>query len=307
MSTIRIIGVPMDLGTSRRGVDMGPFAVRYADVRARLVALGHTVEDAGNVAVPFREDADRGAQHGAQRGAHYLGAITEVCRAVATQTREALESGCTPLVLGGDHSLAAGSIAGAAAHLAATGKRLGVIWIDAHGDVNTPGTSHSGNVHGMPLAHLLGHGDPALAGVAGSSPAIRVADLALVGVRDLDDAEREHIAAWKISTFTMRQVDERGVHGVLEEAIAAVSRDTAGIWASVDMDVVDPESAPGVGTAVSGGMTYREAHHAMEMLADTGRLIGLDLVEVNPVLDVQNRTAELATQLILSAFGKRIR
>lgn len=302
MSSIRIIGVPMDLGTSRRGVDMGPFAVRYADVRARLEGVGHVVEDSGNVAVPFRDDADRGAQ----RGARYLGAITDVCRDVAARTREALGAGRIPLVLGGDHALAAGSIAGAAAHFAAKGERLGVIWIDAHGDLNTPGTSHSGNVHGMPLAHLLGHGDQALANVAGVSPAIRVADLALVGVRDLDDPERDHIAEWKITTYTMREVDERGIHGVLEEAIAKVSRETAGIWASVDMDVVDPESAPGVGTAVSGGMTYREAHHAMEMFADTNRLVGLDLVEVNPVLDTHNRTAELATQLVLSAFGKRI-
>jgi len=302
MGTIRILGVPMDLGTSRRGVDMGPFAVRYADVRERLVGLGHTVEDGGNVAVPFREDAE----HGAQRGARYLGAITEVCRAVAAQTREAVASGRTPIVLGGDHSLAAGSIAGAAAHFAANGQRLGVIWIDAHGDLNTPGTSRSGNVHGMPLAHLLGHGDRALAGVADISPALRASDVALVGVRDLDAPEREHIAAWKIKTFTMRELDERGVHRVMEEAIAIASRETAGIWASVDMDVVDPESAPGVGTAVTGGMTWREAHNAMEMLADTGKLVGLDLVEVNPVLDVQNRTAELATQLVLSAFGKRI-
>lgn len=302
MSAIRIIGVPMDLGTSRRGVDMGPFAVRYADIRARLEGVGHVVEDSGNVAVPFREDADRGAQ----RGARYLGAITDVCRNVAARTREALAAGRVPLLLGGDHALAAGSIAGAAAHFAAKGERLGVIWIDAHGDVNTPGTSHSGNVHGMPLAHLLGHGDHALANVAGVSPAIRVADLALVGVRDLDDPERDHIAEWKIATYTMREVDERGIHDVLEAAIAKVSRETAGIWASVDMDVVDPESAPGVGTAVSGGMTYREAHHAMEMLADTNRLVGLDLVEVNPVLDSRNRTAELATQLVLSAFGKRI-
>lgn len=302
MSTIRIIGVPMDLGTSRRGVDMGPFAVRYADVRARLELLGHAVEDGGNVAVPFREDAE----HGAQRGARYLGAITAVCRLVADATRGALEAGRTPLVLGGDHSLAAGSVAGASAHLAASGKRLGLIWIDAHGDVNTPATSRSGNVHGMPLAHLLGHGDHALAGIAGSAPAIRAADVALVGVRDLDEPERDHIAEWQITTYTMREVDERGVHDVLAEAIAAASKHTDGIWASLDMDVVDPESAPGVGTAVSGGMTYREAHHAMEMLADTGRLVGLDLVEVNPVLDVHNRTAELATQLVLSAFGKRI-
>lgn len=292
----------MDLGTSRRGVDMGPFALRYADLRLRLEALGHSVEDAGNVAVPFREDAE----HGAQRGAKYLGAITSVCRDVAAATRAALEAKRMPLVLGGDHSLAAGSIAGAAAHLATSGKKLGVIWIDAHGDLNTPGTSRSGNVHGMPLAHLLGHGDAALANVAGVQPAVRPENVALVGVRDLDEAERDHIREWKLKTYTMRDVDERGVHEVLAEAIEIASRGTDGIWVSLDLDVVEPGSAPGVGTAVPGGMTYREAHHAMEMLADTGRLIGLDLVEVNPVLDEHNRTAELGAQFVLSAFGKRI-
>ncbi|MDA1080446.1 MAG: arginase [Gemmatimonadetes bacterium] len=302
MSTIRIIGVPMDLGTTRRGVDMGPFAVRYADLRERLEAIGHTVEDAGNVEVPFREDADRGAQ----RGARFLGAITDVCTTVAARTREALESGRTPIVLGGDHSVAAGSIAGAAAHFAAKGGRLGVIWIDAHGDVNTPSSSRSGNVHGMPLAHLLGHGDGPLASVAGPAPAIRASDVALLGVRDLDDAERVHIEAWSIPTFTMRALDERGVRAVVNEAIASASRETTALWASLDLDVVDPAAAPGVGTPVPGGMTFREAHLVMELLADTGRLAGLDVVEVNPVIDTHNRTADLAAQLTLSAFGKRI-
>lgn len=292
----------MDLGTTRRGVDMGPFAVRYADLRERLEAIGHTVEDAGNVEVPFREDADRGAQ----RGARFLGAITDVCTTVAARTREALESGRTPIVLGGDHSVAAGSIAGAAAHFAAKGGRLGVIWIDAHGDVNTPSSSRSGNVHGMPLAHLLGHGDGPLASVAGPAPAIRASDVALLGVRDLDDAERVHIEAWSIPTFTMRALDERGVRAVVNEAIASASRETTALWASLDLDVVDPAAAPGVGTPVPGGMTFREAHLVMELLADTGRLAGLDVVEVNPVIDTHNRTADLAAQLTLSAFGKRI-
>lgn len=302
MRTIRIIGAPMDLGTTRRGVDMGPFAMRYADLRERLEDLGHTVEDRGNIEVPFREDADRGAQ----RGARFLGAITDVCAALATQTREALDAGRTPLVLGGDHSIAAGSIAGAAAHFAAKGGRLGLIWIDAHGDLNTPGSSRSGNVHGMPLAHLLGEGDEMLASVAGPGPAIRAQDVALVGIRDLDDAEREHIAAWSVPTFTMRALDERGVRAVMTEAIASASKDTTALWASLDLDVVDPTAAPGVGTPVQGGMTFREAHLVMELLADTGRIAGLDVVEVNPVLDAHNRTAELATQLTLSVFGKRI-
>lgn len=302
MASIRIIGVPMDLGTTRRGVDMGPFAVRYANLRERLRQDGHTVQDAGNVSVPFREDASQAGTHDLT----YLGAITSVCRDVAAQTRAALAAGCTPLVLGGDHSFAAGSIAGAAAHHAATGGRLGVVWIDAHSDIHTPQSSTSGNVHGMPLAHLLGHGDPALASVGGPAPALRPSDVALVGLRDVDGPERDHIAAWGVHAFTMRAFDERGVRAVIAEAIAAVSRETTAIWASFDLDVVDPSVAPGVGTPVPGGMTYREAHLAMELLADTGRLSGLDMVEVNPVLDVHNQTADVAVQLVRSAFGKRI-
>lgn len=302
MAQLRIIGVPMDLGASRRGVDMGPSAVRYTDLRDRLVKLGHDVEDIGNVHVPMREDAARGAQ----RGARYLGAITQVCVDVAARTREALEAGRFPIVLGGDHALAAGSIAGASAHFRAKGERIGAVWIDAHGDLNTPATSKSGNVHGMPLAALLGYGDAAMVGIAGHPPALRASDLAIVGLRDLDAAERTHIKRWKLSAFTMRALDERGVRSVIEEAIAIATRDTAGIWLSFDVDVIDPEQAPGVGTAVPGGMTYREAHLVMEMLADSSKLVGLDVVEVNPVLDERNRTAQIACDLICSALGKRI-
>ena len=292
----------MDLGASRRGVDMGPFAVRYTDLREKLERIGHTVEDLGNVAVPFREDAERGAQ----RGARYLGAITSVCREVSVLTRTAMEESCFPMLLGGDHSLAAGSIAGAAAFHAARGERIGVIWIDAHSDLNTPGSSKSGNVHGMPLAHLLGHGDGALANVAGVKPAVRAENVAIVGLRDADDAEREHITKWKIRALTMRSLDERGIRSVMDEAISVASNGTAGIWVSFDLDCLDPEAAPGVGTPVPGGMTYREAHLAMEMLADTGKVIGIDLVEVNPVLDEHNRTAGVGTDLLLSAVGKQI-
>jgi arginase len=302
MTTIRIIGVPMDLGASRRGVDMGPYAVRYTDLRERLERLGHTVEDAGNVAVPFREDAATGAL----RGARYLDAITEVCRAVAMETRAAVADRHLPVVLGGDHSLAAGSIAGAAAALAARGERLGVLWLDAHSDLHTPASTRSGNVHGMPLAHLLGYGDDALANVAGVRPAIRAEDLVLVGARDIDAEERDHIAAWRVPVRTMRAIDEHGVRAVMEEAIGLASRGTAGLWVSLDLDCLDPDDAPGVGTAVPGGLTVREAHLALEMLADTGRLVGIDLVEVNPVLDERNRTAELATALLGSALGQRI-
>lgn len=302
MTSVRLIGVPMDLGASRRGVDMGPAAVRYTDVRERLEKLGHTVEDSGNVLVPFREDAARGAQ----RGAKFLGAIADVCVDLASRTRAALDQGQFPVVLGGDHALAAGSIAGAASHLAAQGKRLGALWLDAHGDLNTPASSRSGNVHGMPLAALLGHGDKTMAGIAGGRVALQASDLALVGLRDLDDAEQSHVRKWKLAAFTMRAIDERGVRAVMEEAIAVATRETAGIWVSFDLDVIDPDEAPGVGTPVPGGMTYREAHLAMEMLADTGKLVGMDVVEVNPVLDEKNRTAQIAAELILSALGKRI-
>ncbi|CAG0978981.1 partial arginase, partial [Gammaproteobacteria bacterium] len=219
MTAIRLIGVPMDLGASRRGVDMGPFAVRYTDLRERLERLGHTVDDVGNVAVPFREDAERGAQ----RGARYLGAITSVCKEIAGLTRSALEQQAMPMLLGGDHSLAAGSIAGAAAFHAARDQRIGVIWIDAHADLNTPGSSRSGNVHGMPLAHVLGHGDTALANVAGVRPAVRAGNGAIVGLRDADDAEKEHLAKWKVRAFTMRSLDERGLRGAMDEAIRIAS------------------------------------------------------------------------------------
>ena len=302
MANIRIIGVPMDLGASRRGVDMGPFAVRYTDLRDRLVRIGHTVEDAGNIAVPLREDAERGAQ----RGAHFLGAIAGVSKLVANETESALRAGRIPLLLGGDHSFAGGSIAGAARFHAKSNGRIGVIWLDAHGDLNTPGTSHSGNVHGMPLAHLLGHGDNEFAHIAGADAALDAENVALVGVRDLDVPEREHVKAWGLRALTMRDIDEHGVRTVMQQAIEVAGTGTAGIWLSFDLDCLSPDDAPGVGTAVPGGMTIREAHLAMEMLADTGRLIGMDVVEVNPVLDERNRTAELATELILSALGKRI-
>jgi len=302
MTSIRLIGVPMDLGASRRGVDMGPSAVRYTELRERLEAMGHQVEDMGNVPVPFREDAAKGAQ----RGARYLGAITDVCADVASRVREALAAGALPVVLGGDHALSAGSIAGASAFFAATGGHVGVVWVDAHGDLNTPATSRSGNVHGMPLAALLGHGDKAMTGLAGRTPAVRVSDLAVVGLRDVDDAEKAHVRKWNLPTFTMRALDEHGVRKVMEEALSIATKDTAGLWVSFDMDVIDPADAPGVGTAVPGGITYREAHLAMEMIADTGKLVGIDVVEVNPVLDERNRTAEVARELILSAVGKRI-
>jgi arginase len=210
-----------------------------------------------------------------------------------------------PVTLGGDHSLAMGSVAGVATALAERGGRLGLIWLDAHSDIHTPTTSTSGNVHGMPIAHLLGYGDPALASIASPSPAVQPRSVVLLGLRDVDPSEREHIREWGIKAFTMRDIDERGLAAVMRDALEIASRGTNGLHISLDMDWLDPIEAPGVGTAVRGGVTYREAHTAMEMLSDTERLLGMDIVEVNPVLDGHNQTAELAVELLASALGQR--
>lgn len=300
MSTIEILGVPMDLGAARRGVEMGPSAVRLARLSARLEQLGHQVRDAGDVAVPTRETL------GLARGIEYLETIADVCRTVAQATADIVARGAVPLVLGGDHSIAAGSVAGVAAAKARQGERIGVIWLDAHGDLHVPDSSESGNVHGMPLAHLTGHGHAALAHLMTLEAAVRPEHVAVIGARDLDPAEREHARDWGVRIYTMREIDERGMRAVLHEAIARVSEGTAGIHVSLDLDFVDPKEAPGVGTPVRGGATWREAHLAMETLCDTGRVVAMDLVEVNPVLDEFNHTAELAVGLVASAFGQRI-
>jgi arginase len=299
--SVRICGVPLDLGASRRGVDMGPYAVRAAGLAERLRALGLNVEDAGNLPVP-----DRGTFAPEASGVEFLPAIRSVCAALADDTAAAAAAGRIPLVLGGDHSLAAGSVAGVARALRARNERVGLLWIDAHADLNTPESSVSGNVHGMPVAHLLGHGDPGLAGLAGGGPAVLAPHVALVGIRDLDPAERAHLRAWDVHIWSMRDIDQRGLAACISDALARVSDGTAGFCCSFDVDAVDPASAPGVGTPVRGGLTFREAHLALEMVADTGRLLALDLVEVNPILDVKNETAALAVGLAASALGQRI-
>ena len=301
MGRIRMIGVPLDLGASRRGVDMGPSTLRIAQLAERLRELGHEVEDIGNLRIP-----DRASLPGVSSPLGFLPTITGVCRELAAATAQAVRDGCAPLVLGGDHSLGAGSVAGVSTALAERGQRLGLLWLDAHGDLNTPDSTLSGNIHGMPVAHLLGHGDERMAGIARPAPAVRAGNVALVGIRDLDPAEREHARRFGVRLFTMREVDERGLKAVMEEAIALTGEGTDGIHLSLDMDWIDPDEAPGVGTAVRGGATYREAHLAMEMLADTGRVLSMDVVEINPVLDHYNRTAELAVGLVRSAFGLRI-
>ncbi len=300
MATIRIIGVPLDLGQSRRGVDMGPSALRIANLAPRLAELGHIIEQRGNLEIP---DRDSLPAHGAL---DLLPPIAEVCARLAMETAQAVREGALPLVLGGDHSIAAGSVAGVATALAERGKRLGLIWVDAHGDLNTPESSRSGNVHGMPLAHLLGYGDRRLAGIARPGPAVQAENVAIVGARDLDPAERENATEWGVRVFTMRDIDERGMRAVIADAIAIATLGTAGMHVSLDADFVDPSEAPGVGTPVRGGATYREAHLAMEMIHDARKLVALDIVEINPVLDSHNRTAELAVAVARSAFGLRI-
>ncbi len=298
---IRVIGVPLDLGQSRRGVDMGPSAVRVAGLEARLEAIGHVVEDDGNVAVAIPEQKKEGAAH-----AKYLKEITATCTKSAELVLKSLEAGKVPMVLGGDHSVAAGTVAGVAEFYRRQNQKIGLIWIDAHSDMNTPETSPSGNVHGMPLAAIMGLGPAELGNIFSFSPKVHSENCVLVGIRDVDAHEKENIRKAGVEVFTMRDIDERGMRAVMEEALRMAGRGTAGYHVSLDMDWIDPEDAPGVGTPVWGGATYREAHLAMEIIADHGRMLSFEIVEVNPVIDEHNQTAELAVELSLSAFGKKI-
>jgi arginase len=299
---IRVLGVPLDLGASRRGVDMGPSAVRVAGLEARLEALGHEVTDGGNIRVEIAETQPTGKEN-----ARYLKPIAETCKRTAEAVLKALEDGATPLLLGGDHSMAAGSVSGVAEFHHRRGEKIGVLWIDAHTDFNTPATSPSGNVHGMPLAALLGLGPEPLANLFGYAPKITAQNVALIGIRSIDAAERENLRKAGVThVYTMRDIDERGMRTVMEEALRAASDGTVGYHVSLDMDWIDPEDAPGVGTPVRGGATYREAHLAMEILADHARMLSMEIVEVNPVIDEHNRTADLAVELACSAFGKKI-
>jgi arginase len=298
---IRVIGVPLDLGQSRRGVDMGPSAVRVAGLEARLESLGFAVEDAGNIAVAIPEQKTEGDPH-----AKYLKEITATCTKHAELVLKTLEAGKIPIVLGGDHSVAVGTVSGAAEFFRRQHQKLGLLWIDAHADINTPESSPSGNVHGMPLAATMGLGPSELGNIFGFSPKISPENCVLIGVRDIDAAEKENIRKAGIEVYTMRDIDERGMRAVMEEALRAAGRGTAGYHVSLDMDWIDPEDAPGVGTPVRGGATYREAHLAMEIIADHGRLTSFEIVEVNPVIDEHNQTANLAVELTLSVFGKKI-
>ena len=294
--TVEIIGVPMDLGGNRRGVDMGPSAIRYADLEGRLRRMGIVVKDHGNLTVP-----DRGQEraHAPEPKAHFHQEIVAVAEELAEKVAAVVRRGGFPLVLGGDHSVAMGTLAG----MARAGKRPGVIWMDAHPDINSPETTPSGNVHGMPFAVALGLAStPFPSSLRGSADA-RTA--ALVGIRDVDVGEREHIKKSGVAALTIADIDRLGMADVMERAIAVASR-PEGIHLSLDMDVIDPNEAPGVGTPVRGGISYREAQLAMEMIAATGKLVSMEVTEVNPILDRANATAALAVELIASALGLTI-
>ena len=291
----------MDLGAGRRGVDMGPSAIRIADLERRLESLGHKVTDFGDIDVMIPETQEVG-----QSTLRFKPAILAACDVLRAEVERSLAKGRLPLVLGGDHSIAIGSVAGASNHFHREGGSLGLLWFDAHGDSNTPETTPSGNVHGMSLAVSLGLGDPELVTLGGRAPKINPKHTVLIGLRDLDPGERDLLKRTGVSVYTIRELDERGMRDVVTEALEIAGAGTAGIHLSFDLDVVDPEDAPGTGTPVPGGITYREAHLAMEMLGERADIVSVDLVEVNPVLDHGNATGLLAVELAQSLFGKRI-
>jgi arginase len=302
VKSVHIIGVPLDLGGGRRGVDMGPSAFRIAGLGEQLAALGYSVVDKGDLPTPIPETQELRDEH-----KKYIRDIAKVCQKVYQTALGSFDEGAMPVVLGGDHSLAAGSVA-AAAEWGRKSKQLpiGLLWVDAHGDMNTPATSLSGNVHGMPLAALLGPEPAELSKIGTFAPKVLPQHTVLVGIRNLDEREKIAVRDSGVHVFTMKDIDRQGIASIVEEAVRLAGSGTAGIHVSFDMDVCDPLIAPGVGTPVKGGLDYREAHMVMEIVADSGLLTSLDLVEVNPTLDVRNATAQLGTELALSALGMKI-
>jgi len=298
---VGIVGVPLDLGAGRRGTDMGPSAIRLGGLTPGLERLGIEVRDHGYVIVAAPETRAPG-----RTDFRFGKEIHRTCKRLRNHVRSILESGARPLVLGGDHSIAMGSVAGTAAHYAEQGEGIGLLWIDAHADLNTPESSPTGNIHGMPLATILGNGDPLLMGLGHASPMVDSSRVAIVGLRSVDPGERRWIREHGITVFTMTEIDERGFATCMHEALGVVTEGTGGFHLSLDMDSLDPEAAPGVGTPVPGGLTYREAHLACEMIAATDRLLSMEVVETNPILDERNRTGHLAVELILSCLGKTI-
>jgi arginase len=296
-----IIGVPMDLGAGRRGVDMGPSAIRIGGLNQAVTMLGYDVTDAGNVNVHPPE-----AIVEVNPRARYLKEIADASRELAEKVETALEVGATPIILGGDHSIAIGSVSGVAAYYRKRVEKIGIIWLDAHPDINTPHTTPSGNIHGMPLAAILGHGPRELTEIAGFAPKVLPENVAIIGARSIDPGEREMIKTLGLRVFTMSELDERGMAEVIIEAIEIASRDTVGIHATMDMDFIDPFYAPGVGTPEPGGATFREAHLALEKMAASGLVVSVEVTEVNPLYDQTNQTGQLAVGMVLSALGKRI-
>jgi arginase len=299
--TVRLIGFPMDLGAGRRGVDMGPSALRIAGVADKLRALGYTVLDSGDIEIRPAE-----VQEVTNSRLRYLPEITHACTLLAAEVEASLEREEFPLVLGGDHSMAIGTIAGLAAHCKKHGKRLGVIWIDAHADINVPETSPSGNIHGMPVAVSLGMGAPELTSIGGNFVKLQPHQLVYIGLRSIDSGERALIRKLKIEAHTMSDLDKHGVHRLIMKAVASLRAKVDHLHVSFDLDSVDPMVASGVGTPVPGGLTYREAHLIMEAIADTGYMASMEVAEVNPILDVRNSSAEIAADLIASGMGQRI-
>ncbi len=300
-TTIRIIGVPMSLGQQRRGVDMGPNAIRYAGLQERLRSLGYDVYDHGDVPIPIDVSPIADAMlDNDERHARRLPAVAQVCTEIYRQTLQHVQPDEFVIFLGGDHSIGIGTVAGALSR-----GTHGVIWVDAHGDYNTPQTSPSGNIHGMPVASLLGDGSPLLTTIGGSAPRLQPAQMVMIGIRDLDLSERDRLSRSGIGVFTMTEVDEYGIGVVARQTLEKLST-LDSIHVSLDMDSLDPSEAPGVGTPVRGGLTYREAHLLMELLAQSGKVRSLDIVEINPILDQRNRTAELAVELAASLLGQRI-
>ena len=291
----------MDLGAGRRGVDMGPSALRLAGLNEKIASLGYEVQDLGNIVVDQPENLPVGPTN-----ARYLPQIAHTCTRLAAMVEQAADEGRVPLVLGGDHSVAIGTVTGMSRYFRKQNQKMGLIWIDAHADMNTPESSPSGNVHGMPLACIVGLGPKELACLGGYAPKVEPPNVAIVGLRSVDEIERQNVRGTGIKAFTMRDIDESGLRSVMREAIDHASTGTAGFHLSFDMDALDPQEAPGVGTPVRGGITYREAHLAMETICDCGQMASIEFVEVNPVIDEVNRTALLAVELVMSAMGKRI-
>jgi len=298
---VHVMGVPMDLGSGRRGVDMGPSAIRIAGLEDRLRELGHTVVDEGDLDIKNIEELKVGDVR-----ARFLSEIARASRQVAGKVTKIVERGEFPLVLGGDHSISAGTVSGIVAAARKQGKKVGLLWIDAHGDINTPETSPSGNIHGMPVAALLGEGPSELTSLAGDGPKVDPANVALVGIRSLDDGEKARLKRFGVQVHTMSDVDRHGIHRIMKKALARVTGGTGYVHVSFDLDAVDPTVAPGVGTPVKGGLDYREAHLIMELLHDSGVMTSLEMVEVNPILDDRNSSALFAVELVQSAFGKKI-